>query len=233
MTDSGGRSGTATVRVTVTGGGGPAGGAPPPASTTGAETCATASAFRSLRVKPRGRGLRFAFSRAAGGRVAVDVFRAATARRVGKLRRVARFRNRSRSFTWKGRGVRAGTYYTRVRLRGDVRRHAFARRSGRFRARPAFARRDGCGPIRAFKLERPVFGGPARPLRVSFRLAAPGRARVDVLRGGKVVRRVSNRRRQGLRTYRLRIAARGLERGTYRVRLRAGGARSKLAARRL
>jgi len=37
----------------------------------------------------------------------------------------------------------------------------------------------------------------------------------------------------GTRTYRVRIGARGLARGTYRLRLRAGGATAILKARRL
>ena len=48
-----------------------------------------------------------------------------------------------------------------------------------------------------------------------------------------VVKRVSSRTRTGLRTYRLRIAARGLARGDYRIRLRAGTAQPTLGARRL
>ena len=54
-----------------------------------------------------------------------------------------------------------------------------------------------------------------------------------MLRGGKVVKRVSSRQRTGLRTYRLRVSARGLARGEYRIRLRAGQAKATLGARRL
>ncbi len=78
-----------------------------------------------------------------------------------------------------------------------------------------------------------MFGGRTKPLRLSFRLARSGRARVELLRRGKVIKLVSNRSRKGLRTYRLQIAARGLARGDYKVRLRASGARSTLTARRL
>ena len=247
VTDTGGRSSTATVRVTVAGGGagngtggtGGGGGTAGQGGTPGGPgACATASGFRSLRVTPRGAGLRFAFTRSRPGDVTVDVFRAATARRVTELRRVARFAGRTRSFTWGGGKVGAGTYFTRVALRSggrriDVRRAAFSRRGGAFAKRARFARRDGCGAIRSFKLERPVFGGRTRPLSVSFRLGATRRAVVDVLRGGKLVKRVSNRRRTALRTYRLRISARGLARGEYRIRLRAGTAKATLGARRL
>jgi hypothetical protein len=87
--------------------------------------------------------------------------------------------------------------------------------------------------IRSFKLRRRTFGGRAGALVVSFRLARKGRAVVDVLRGRKVVRRVSARTRKGSRTYRLRVSPRGLARGSYRIRLRAGGATAILKARRL
>ena len=267
MTDSGGRASTATVRVVVEGSGSGSGagqGAGPGSGQDagsgsgsgsgssqgsgsgsdsggvkgGSSACATVSAFRSLRVTPRGAGLRFSFARRRPGAVVVDVFRAATTRRVTAIKRVKRFRGRTRSFTWRGGGVASGTYFTRVALRSggrrtDVRRAAFERRGGAFATRRAFARRDGCGAIRAFKLERPVFGGPSRPLSLSFRLARRGRAVVDVLRGRKVVKRVSRRMRTGQRTYRLRVSARGLKRGEYRIRLRAGSAKATLGARRL
>ncbi|HET8949040.1 MAG TPA: hypothetical protein VFN44_00975, partial [Solirubrobacteraceae bacterium] len=87
--------------------------------------------------------------------------------------------------------------------------------------------------IRSFKLGRRTFGGRAGALVVAFRLARTERAVVDVLRGRKVVRRVSARTRKGGRTYRLRISGRGLARGSYRIRLRAGGATAILRARRL
>jgi hypothetical protein len=243
------------VKVTVqasqgAGAGSPAGGRPAGGSATGrgqtaGAACATASAFRSARVTPRGGGMRFAFARSRAGDVVVDVFRASTARRVTEIERVARFDGRERSFDWpaRGAGLPDGVYFARVALvapdgrRLDVRRHAFERRDGAFHALPAFARRDTCGAIRAFKLESPVFGGRTRPLRLSFRLARDSRAVVDLLRGGRVVKRVSSRGRQGLRTYRLRVGARGLPRGEYRVRLRAlrggGTSRAVLAAKRL
>jgi hypothetical protein len=204
----------------------------------GPAACATASGFKSLRVRPRGSGLRFSFARSRPGDVVAEVFRAAAGGRVTEVKRVARFSGKRRSFTWDGADAADGTYFTRVALRSggrrvDVRRTAFERRRGVFARRAAFARRDGCGPIRAFKLERPVFGGRTRPLEVSFRLARTQRAVIGVLRGKKVVKTVSTRTRKGGRTYRLRISARGLARGEYRIRLRAGKATATLGARRL
>ncbi len=73
-----------------------------------------------------------------------------------------------------------------------------------------------------------------RRLSVVLRLSETARVRIDVLRRGKVVRRLANRRLVAGRT--LRVAARGLRRGTYTVRLkvtRASGTRTMtLRARR-
>jgi hypothetical protein len=243
--DSGGAGGSGGSGGSGTGGpgsgtAGTAGGVGGAGGVAGAgAACATAAAFRSLKVTPRGSGLHFAFARRRSGSVIAEVFRTASGGRVTALRRVARFRGRARSFSWDGGDVADGTYFTRVALRSpsgrrlDVRRAAFERRDGGFAKRAAFARRDGCGAIRAFKLERPVFGGRTRALGLSFRIANKSRAVVEVLRGRKVVKRVSSRVRKGLRTYRLRVSARGLARGEYRIRLRAAGATATLGARRL
>ena len=71
------------------------------------------------------------------------------------------FNNRTRTFSWSGRGARVGdgVYSVRVRAAGTSQRFAFVRRGGRFSARPAFERREGCGLVARFKLERPAFGG--------------------------------------------------------------------------
>ena len=57
-----------------------------------------------------------------------------------------------------------------------------------------------------------------RRLNVVLRLTETARVRIDVLRRGKVVRRLANRRLAAGRT--LRVGARGLRRGTYTVRLK-------------
>jgi hypothetical protein len=87
--------------------------------------------------------------------------------------------------------------------------------------------------IRTFTRARRTFGGRAGALVVTFRLARTQRATLDLLRGRKVVKVISKRTRKGGRTYRLRIGARGLRRGAYRIRLRAGGTTAILGARRL
>ncbi len=63
--------------------------------------------------------------------------------------------------------------------------------------------------------------GP-RALVVTYRLKRAARVRIDLLRGGKVVRHLvrASRKRAG-RTYTLRVSPRGLAAGEYTVRLRA------------
>jgi hypothetical protein len=186
----------------------------------GASACAAAVGFRSASARPSGRRLRVRFARRTSRPVTVDVFRNARGRRVLGNRRVAHFTNRKRSFTWKARGAGQGIYTVRLRSGGDVRQFVLARRGGRFHRRPAAAKRPGCGIVRSFKLGLPVFGGTrGKKLALSYRLGSARTVRVTVLRGKRVVRRFKAHSRRPGRTYRQRIAPRGLRRGTYRVRL--------------
>ena len=184
--------------------------------------------------------------RRAGARpVSVDVFQASIGRRVLGSRRIAHFSGRRRAFRWSGRRARAGQLFARLRTvapggRADVRRVALVRRGGRFRRRPGVrGRRPSCGAITAFTLARPVFGGRKNSaLGVSYRLRTSGRTTVELLRGSRRVRRLARTRvRPGGRTQRVRVSARGLRRGDYRVRVtvRSGGRRTvaTLTARRL
>jgi hypothetical protein len=166
--------------------------------------------------------------------VRIDVFQSSIGRRILGNRRIARF-NRRKGFVWRGRGARNGQLFARLRLGKDVRRVALARRGGRFVRRPAFYRRESCGAISSFKLERPVLGGRTnRAVDVTYRLGATGRVTLQLRRGGKVVRRlVRGRVRQGGRAHRVRIASEGLRRGDYRVRLKVGRAVARLTVRRL
>jgi len=230
---------------------GPAGGAPGGGNTgtsvAAPASCDVVSGFRSVSVRGRGRGLRFAFARRSTAPVRVDVFRQSTGRQVIGNRLVARF-ERSRPFTWSGRGQRGrsvgdGVYVVRLRIRTpggrlSERRVVVQRRGGRFRGRPAYDRAPACTLIQTFKLERPVFGGRQnRALGVSFRLRQEARVTVEVLRGGRVVRRLVSGTRQGGLTQRLRLPSERLRRGDYQVRLRAtAGGRTetaRLTARRL
>jgi hypothetical protein len=178
----------------------------------GTSTCGSA-ALRGAKVRPRGHKLRVTLPRR---KTAVDVVRNSAGRKVVS-RRVARFVRR-KSFTWTTR--RAGVYTVRLRSGGDVRRFVVARRGGGFHRRRGFARRPGCGTLRTFTLGRPVFGGTTRrKLAVSYRLGAKRTARVRVLRGKRVVRRYKAHARRAGKTYKQRIAPRGLRQGTYKVRL--------------
>jgi len=66
-----------------------------------------------------------------------------------------------------------------------------------------------------------VFGGAGgRGLGLAYRVGTGGgRVRVELLRGARVVRRVAERAAAAGVTVRQPISARGLRRGTYRVRV--------------
>ena len=210
---------------------------PPPAPPAPpAPTCAEGRGFESTSLRT-GRRLTLGFDRAPGASsVEIDVFRLSTGRRVLGEQRVARFRGLERSATLAGR-LRDGYYIVRYRTRtpGGVvtRRLALRRRNGRWIRRPAFERPTSCGLIRTFKLERPVFGGRSRrSLGIAYRLGRAARAVVTVSRNGRVVRRFRAQNAAADRTYRLRLSARGLRRGDYRVRVdvRRAGRRTVVAA---
>ncbi len=233
----------------------------PPAGATGTvrvvagnrapRACAATAGFRSVSVRPqpgRPSRVRFAFSRTAATPVRVDVFQQSIGRRVTGERLVARFTRRG-GFTWNGRANRRGRRvtdgYLFARLRTarpgggtDVRRVVLRRTRGRYAVRPDFYRAEGCGLVRSYKLSRPVFGGRTnRALQVAYRLATDARVTVEVLRGGRVVRRLAARTDRPNRTYRLRFSADRRRRGDYAVRLtvRAGTQtiRTVLVSRRL
>ena len=192
--------------------------------------CTPTAGFRSVSARRSGRrGLRFAFMRRGTAPVRVDLFQASAGRRIVGNRLIARFTGRTKSFSWSGRArkLRDGVLFARLTVRApsgatDVRRITLERRGGRFRVRPAFYRRASCGAISSFKLERPVFGGPANlAIDASYRLTEGARVSVDLLRGSRVVRRVSRASdRAAGRSFRVRIGAEGLRRGDHSVRVR-------------
>ncbi|MEA2312455.1 MAG: hypothetical protein QOE28_2423, partial [Solirubrobacteraceae bacterium] len=212
----------------------------------GGGACATAAGFRSVSVRGRGHGLHVTFSRRARRPVTVDVLRQSAGRLVlTSPRRVKRFAGRTRSFTWSGAGARAGYYTVRLRMKlssgaVDERDVVLERRGGRFARRSASVRRPTCGSLRAFSLASPVFGGRnARRLRARYRLGRTAKVRVDLVRLGKVVRRVAKARTVAAgKTIRVSVRPAGLARATYGVRLTITAAgrrttRSTLHARRL
>ncbi|HEX2087671.1 MAG TPA: prolyl oligopeptidase family serine peptidase [Solirubrobacteraceae bacterium] len=214
--------GPLTVRLAGCGrterfGGGPSGGG-----------CRAANGFVRTFARPRGRRVRIEAAQVDDGRFDVDVFRQSRGRRVTGELRVARFRGRSGSFSWRARGRRIGdgVYVVRFtkRLAGgrvDVRRVVLERRRGTWRRLPDYYRRVSCGRLSSFKLTRPVFGGTTRrQLGIAFRVSTRSRVSVSVLRGRRVVGRFPAAMRVPRRTHRLRLSPRGLRRGTYRVVLR-------------
>ncbi|HEV2062236.1 MAG TPA: hypothetical protein VGR12_05230, partial [Solirubrobacteraceae bacterium] len=182
------------------------------------------------------RGLRFDLLPSPGVRVDVDVFQQSVGRRVVPGHVVARFRGRSRSFTWDGvanRGdqrVRDGYLFVRYRVRTgspvrfdriDLRRVALRRDDRRFRIRPRFDRGERCAPIAAFKMLRPAFGGRGDSANyASYRLGSAGRVTLEILDDGEVVRRYRQGARAAGPLYRVRVAPRGLPRGNLVLRLR-------------
>jgi len=212
--------------------------------------CASRLGFQSAEARQRGkRGLAISFQRLQSAPVGVDVFQHSSGRKVVKERLVARFANKTGSFTWNGkarggRKVKDGFYSVRYTTRTasgqrEVRRVALRRVNGRFRARPDFYRRTTCDAVTAFKLQRPVFGGrKGLALGISYRLRSASRAGVVITRNGKTIRRYKTVAQRGGRTLRLSMAAAGKRRGDYKVTLTVtgdGGQRSvsTLTSRRL
>src|SRR5688500_15947510 len=69
---------------------------------------ATRTSFRSVRVTPAGRGLRFSFTRRVDRQVTIDVFQTSVGRRVLNGRRVVRIVTDTSPKRWRGRAARDG-----------------------------------------------------------------------------------------------------------------------------
>jgi hypothetical protein len=128
----------------------------PPAGTT-PTTCTAPDGFRSVSVKRTGKSLRISFSKKTRNAVTVEVFQTAKGRTIVNNKRVARFRNRQRAFTWNGRKtsgkkarVARGVYYVRFRVtddakKVDTRRIVVAKRTnGRFYKKGKFLLENHC-----------------------------------------------------------------------------------------
>jgi hypothetical protein len=201
----------------------------------GPPSCTASRVLRSAGARGASKGVRLSFTgvarlaaRKRTDRVDVDVFKTSRGRRVVGPLLVARFRDRSRSFTWDGKANRKrrtvgdGYYFVRYSVGGDVRRVTLRRRHGRWTRRPTFHRVRSCRVLQLFKLRRPAFGGTTRRnLGIAYRLTEAGTVTVQVLRGKKVVKRYRARQVPAGRVVRLNLAADPLRRGDYRVRLRA------------
>ena len=212
--------------------------------TSGSPRCVANRTITAASARQRGGRLRFAFS--SKRPVTVDLFRQSAGSRVLGERLVKRYRNARKAITFNGRDRRGrrigdGVYVVRFTARGangvsDSRRIALVRRNGRFSALPSYSGRDGCGAIRSFKLERPVFGGPTnRPLSLSFRVGSQSTASVTVRRGNRVVRTSRARSYTAGRTHRLRFTVKRATypRGRYRVTLTVRDASGRTTSRTL
>ncbi len=212
--------------------------------------CAATSALQKLSLKRSGRGLRIGFTRGPGsGRVGVDVFQHSGGAQIFGERLVARFTRKARGFTWNGRANRRnrkvgdGYYSVRLRVkqaggRVETRRYTFERVRGRFVKRPPFYRRQTCGTLSSFKLERPVFGGRTnRAMYVSALVSKRAQVRMEFRRNGKVVARTPLRTRRAGATFRERFDSDKRPRGVYTVVIHVtqGDERvvARLSARRL
>jgi hypothetical protein len=206
--------------------------------------CAATAGFRSVGVRPSGRGARIELAPRAAGGTTVSIFHQSSGRRIIGERLVARFTNRTGDFTWNGRATQRGRrvtdgyYFVRFRLGSDTRRITLRRSGGRFTRVADFYRRASCDLVPSYKLTRPVFGGTAnRAIGISYRVARQARVTVTVLRGSRVVKTFPARTVAANRTHRLTLPARRLARGDYRFRLvaRAGSqtVTSVLVSRRL
>ncbi len=203
---------------------------PAPAGAPGTEggppACTAAAGFKSVKVRPRRRGLRFVVRRAVAARFDVDVIRQARGRKVVAKQTVKRFRGRRHSFTWRGsRRLGRGVYFTRVKIRSgkiaDVRRNAFTRSRGRFHARPRFFATESCSILRSAKLNGPAFGGRfKRPLAIAFRLRGTGTVKLAYAQRGKTLMRRTVKIGD-VKYHRVRLPARRARRGDVRVTLKA------------
>jgi hypothetical protein len=215
----------------------------------GSGACAASSGFSRTSVSPRGRNLRIDFGRNVPRPVRIDVFQTSRGRRVLGNRLIARFRGRTQAFSWNGKGTsgrrpaRDGILYARYSIPVgsgvfDGRRVTFQRRKGRWHRRPSFYRRASCGTLSSYKLDLPTFGGTRRrSLGISYRLNSAARVSLTVKRGKRVVKRYKAASRKPKTTYRLRLRARGLAAGDYKVTISVvrgkSTVRSTLVSRRL
>ena len=193
-----------------------------------AKACVAGGGFRSVGLRRKGRRVQVLLARKIKAKAQVSIFQQSVGRKITGERLVARFSNRTKSFTWngkanrKGRTVRNGYFIVRFSVgagaKRDVRRLVLERRKGRFVRRASYFRRGTCDVLPRFKVERPVFGGATnRPLNVSFRLASAAKVTVIVSRGRKVLKRFGPTQRRASVTQRLRLGAKGLGKGDYRI----------------
>jgi hypothetical protein len=186
--------------------------------------CLTMPGFRRGGFRGARRGARVDLAPALALPAKVEVFRASRGRRVHRNKRVTRL-ERTGSFAWRRSRLRSGWYFARLSAseptgKADVRETAFRVRRGRIitRGAPRFSRPDGCGALRAARLTSPVFrGSRRRGLGVLVRPAEDARVSVRLKRGRRIVKSTKPRVVKAGALRRLRVSARGVRRGGYRV----------------
>jgi hypothetical protein len=201
----------------------------------GPAVCAASAGFKTARVRPRGHGLRFTVKRAVKRRYTAGVYRQAKLHRTLHVRRVARFRARRGSFTWRGgKRLGPGYYFAQVRVKAgsaiDLRRFPVVLRKRRFHRLRGYYGRASCKLLRIVRLSGPAFGGKTRTsLGIRFRTLRSGRATITVKRGKRTIRRFKVAWK-GKTTVRRKLRARGLRRGRYRVTVAARSGRTRQTA---
>ncbi len=205
---------------------------PTPTPTPGPEACNTSRGFKSVGVRPRGKGAVLEFQRAEGvdARVRMDIFQPGKPHKVIGTRKIMRFDDRVENVVWdgrdkKGKRVGNGYYFARYLVKAkrgtDTRRVAMQRKKGKFRELPDFDRRDNCGLLRQFRLSGPVFGGKTnKSLHINYRLAETADVRVKVRRGKKVVSTYNRSGKPGGRRLKLKLPSRKLRKGNYKVQIK-------------
>lgn len=214
-------------------GGGPGGGGGGVGGGAGS-TCNPTTAIRSATIEKRSRGLRLTFRRARPVPIDIDVYRIARGSSpdaITKQSLVARFNDRRGSFNWSGKANREGRkvvdgiYVVRYLMRTndgtpvDLQRMALRRSKGKFYKWPGYFHRRLCQTISSFELGRPVFGGKGnRGLSIRYRLNAPARVTLRLLRNESTVRTLTrNQLVQSTDMQTINFRPGDLARGTYRV----------------
>ena len=196
----------------------------------GAPRCVPTTVLGNSTVRPRSRGRSLLAALRTPSRATVELFQQSSGRRITGERRVARYANRRGGFMIRPRRRLAdGFYFARITARLptgglEVKRVALRRVRGRWLPAPSFERRETCGLLRTFKLERPVFGGSTnRAFLAAFRLESDAEVSA-VLRDarGRVRGRFGAKTFRGGITHRLRrTVTRRLPRGRYTLTLTA------------
>jgi photosystem II stability/assembly factor-like uncharacterized protein len=221
---------------------------PPPAAAVGGvqgarTACLARAGFAHFTAKEAKKGLRVRAITKRKGSVSVNVFRYSIGDRVTRPTRVASFRNPRGTLAFGARGLPDGWYAVQgtahvTGARTVVRSDTFHRIHGHFLRRADFYGKARCGDLASFHLSSPVFGGTSgRALAASYGVGRAGSVSVVLFKGRKVIRRFRSVQAKPGKTYRLRIAAKGLATGAYTLRAKlsrpGGGDTSTLLSRRL